>query len=295
MAYFWYAYCSSGGMILRRKDNITNLVKWLLKISVVGSVVAGATGAMAGQAARTGIMGSFHDISSLGVAFGGYAQDDFQRSCIFCHTPHNAELQGGVAMPLWNRGGNSVSTVNLAPYTWSAPANLPISFDADPLVGPSRMCMSCHDGITAVDTHGPDSGSARGEIDNLDVMSSPGRYIDNLANTHPIGFRYEDAINSRGTGELINPNEFFVDSVPSGAAAATTNTNARQASGFTYTTKRISDTLYSGFVTCASCHEVHNTNNAVNEPSLSNPNYRPNYFIWAKEQNSALCLSCHIK
>ncbi|WP_408967406.1 cytochrome c3 family protein [Oryzomonas sp.] len=48
-------------------------------------------------------------------------------------------------------------------------------------------------------------------------------------------------------------------------------------------------------MTCASCHDVHNTNNAKNDPSISNPNFTPNYFVWAKETNSALCLSCHVK
>ena len=59
--------------------------------------------------------------------------------------------------------------------------------------------------------------------------------------------------------------------------------------------KKISDTLYGGYVTCASCHEVHNTRNAVNAASIYSPTFTPNYFVWAPEEGSALCLSCHVK
>ena len=272
------------------------MVKKLISIFVIGALAATASVALAGTSPRTGVNGSFHDITYLGATIGSYNQDDFQRVCIFCHTPHNAQAAtGGVPAPLWN---HDISTVNLTPYTWAAPANLPITFNADPLVGPSRLCMSCHDGVTAVDSHGPDAGvgTARGNNNGSQVLTSAGRYIDNLSVTHPVGFLYQDAIDAR-PGEIIDPSSFFIDRVPSAAAAAAANTTPAQraATGFTYTTKKISDTLYGGYLTCASCHEVHNTNNSANDPSVSNPGYTPNYFVWAREQNSALCLSCHVK
>jgi hypothetical protein len=157
--------------------------------------------------------------------------------------------------------------------------------------------MSCHDGVTAVDSHGPTSGvgTAQGNNNGTTPLTSPGRYIDNLSVTHPVGFLYQDALNTR-SGEIVDPSSnFFIKSVPSAAAAASVNTHDRAASGITYSTKKISDTLYGGYLTCASCHDVHNTNNAINAASLSNPSFVPNYFVWAPEQNSALCLSCHVK
>jgi cytochrome c553 len=271
------------------------MVKKLISILVVGALASFASIAMAGTSPQTGVNGSFHDITYLGATIGSYNQDDYQRVCIFCHTPHNAQSNnGGVPAPLWN---HSISTVNLTPYTWAAPANLPISFNADPLVGPSRLCMSCHDGVTAVDSHGPDAGvgTAQGNNNGTTPLTSPGRYIDNLSVTHPVGFLYQDALNTR-SGEIVDPSSnFFIKSVPSAAAAASVNTHDRAASGITYSTKKISDTLYGGYLTCASCHDVHNTNNAINAASLSNPSFVPNYFVWAPEQNSALCLSCHVK
>jgi hypothetical protein len=175
--------------------------------------------------------------------------------------------------------------------------------------------MGCHDGVTAVDKHGPDVGTAAGTAAYKalpgTVMSSPGRAITDLTVTHPIGFLYGDAVTERNVGgfeELIDPSTGaeFVDRVQEDLAAnlnnsrsivdplASVNASAPR-DQWTYTGKKISDTLYGGYMTCASCHEVHNLNNSPNDPSVSNPAYTPNYFVWAREKGSALCLSCHVK
>ena len=196
-------------------------VSWLISLSLVVFVTAIGPGtARAGLLPGTGVGGSFHDIGYLGSVMGNYGQDDFQRTCIFCHTTHNAQgiSQTGSSSPppLWNR---QESTVNLTPYAWAAPANLPIGFNVDPLIGPSRLCMSCHDGLTAVDSHGPFVGTAQGNVEGTTVMNSPGRYIDNLSVTHPIGFLYQDAMNAR-PGELVDPSNYYIDRLPSGVAAS---------------------------------------------------------------------------
>lgn len=284
------------------------MMKKLASIIAVAAFAAGAYTAFAGQAPRTGVNGSWHDITYLGNAFGYYNQDDYQRVCIFCHTPHNAQPQGAIPAPLWNHEG---STVDLAPYTWAAPANLPIQFDADPLIGPSRLCMGCHDGLTAVDSHGPTSGTAQGNNNGNHVLTSPGRAITDLTVTHPIGFLYADAMavrNVDGNDEIVDPSNEFVDRVREDSLAYLNNSRTAvdaktgvnpggiaPRDQWTYTGKKISDTLYGGYMTCSSCHEVHNLNNSENDPSVSNPAYTPNYFVWAREKGSALCLSCHVK
>lgn len=273
------------------------MMKKIVTLLTIAALTAlGSSAIFAGQAPKTGVNGSMHDITYLGGSgYGGYAQDDFQRVCIFCHTPHNAQPNGDVVAPLWN---HEQSTVDLAPYAWAAPANNPITIDVDPLIGPSRLCMGCHDGITAVDKHGPDVGTAAGTPNYKALagvpMSSPGRAITDLTVTHPIGFLYSDAFAERGATELIAESTLFIDRIPS---TPTVNTQPAQriATGFTYGTKKIADTLYNGYLTCASCHEVHNTKNSENDPSINTPGYTPNYFVWAREQNSALCLSCHVK
>jgi hypothetical protein len=151
--------------------------------------------------------------------------------------------------------------------------------------------MGCHDGLTAVDSHGPTVGTAAGAppTGGGTAMTSSGRYINDLTVTHPIGFLYSDAYAVRGATELMPASSQFIDRVPN-AATADTHTRA----GWTTLTTKISDVLYNGYVTCASCHEVHNTKNSENDPQIRGP-FKPNYFVRAREQNSALCLSCHIK
>jgi hypothetical protein len=115
------------------------------------------------------------------------------------------------------------------------------------------------------------------------------RFIDDLSVTHPIGFLYSQAFTNRGATELVPATQGFItgNSTPT-LLAAGFDTHVR--AGLTYTTKTIQDTLYGGFVTCASCHEVHNTKNAAPD---AGHNY--NYFLYAKEEGSAICLSCHVK
>jgi hypothetical protein len=267
------------------------MMKKLVILLAIASITASASVALAGGAAKTGVNGSMHDIN---VAGGGttYAGDQFQRVCAFCHTPHNAIPSGSTPAPLWN---HAASTVTLDPYAWASPANAGILI-TDPLVGPSRLCMGCHDGITAVDSHGS-AGSFNG---GHTVMSASypdalghttKRYIQDLTVTHPIGFLYqaaETARNANGNTEIVVPTQGYI--ADNQLVGANFNTNSR--GSLTYSNKKISDTLYSGFLTCASCHDVHNSVNAA-PASTTTTSY--NYFLYAQEEGSAICLSCHIK
>jgi len=260
-------------------------------LAVTALVATSATVALAGSAPGTGVNGSMHDITYMAQSQGAYQADDFQRVCVFCHTPHNALPNGSVPAPLWN---HAPSTVTLDPYTWAAPANLPIGFNSDPLVGPSRLCMACHDGVTAVDSHGS-AGSGHNGNTKMTASYTDGlgntanRFINNLGVTHPIGFQYQDAIDNRNLSgqpaEIATQTDHFLTAVPA-------NTHTR--TGGDPGSKKIGDTLYSGFFTCASCHDVHNTNNKASVAALSD-GHTPNYFLWAPEQGSIICLSCHIK
>jgi len=73
--------------------------------------------------------------------------------CVFCHTPHGADVSNQAA-PLWNRALPASSS-----YSNYDSAN----FDGDTSTGPrgvSLACLSCHDGTTALDAfiNGPGSG-----------------------------------------------------------------------------------------------------------------------------------------
>jgi hypothetical protein len=258
------------------------MLKKLALVIAFSALSAGVVYAAGG--AGTGVVGSMHDIN---VAGGGtYQQDKYERVCVFCHTPHNAQPNGAIAAPLWNHDPSTVN--NLDPYNWSSPANGTLAFDADPLVGPSRLCMACHDGVTAVDSHGTagsQTGSTPLRSEYTDALGATAkRYIDDLTVTHPIGFKYDEAAALRGSGEVVPSSQGFI------ASEVTADFNTNDRGGLTYTPKKIQDTLYTGYMTCASCHDVHNSVNAVPDPGN---NY--NYFLYAKQEGSAICLSCHVK
>ena len=121
--------------------------KILLALSLVAlSAVAFAAPGDPG----TGVLASVHDMrtatgSGPGSDFGGN-----DRVCAFCHTPHHA-YQGSDPneyYPLWSR---TLDGENFAPYA-SSTINA-IDWASDVAIGPTRLCMSCHDGTIAVDQH----------------------------------------------------------------------------------------------------------------------------------------------
>jgi len=248
-----------------------------------------ATPAFAGLEARTGVNGSLHDMNTYvpGV------DDVYARVCVFCHTPHNADITVAESAPLWN---HELTQAEFLPYEWATPENAGLIID-DPLIGPSRLCMSCHDGVVAVDQHGPavpfdgtaNLSGGRGDIGNSGDLFG-------LTDDHPIGFSYVDAVNVRnvvdGAGnakeEVVPVTEFFATAVDTNVPAGTYNIVTREG------TRRIQDVLYGGeIMTCASCHEVHNKENVIQE--IGTNGVTPNYFLYGLEKDSLICLSCHIK
>ena len=63
---------------------------------------------------------------------------DEERICIFCHTPHNTDPQ----TPLWNRHSPTTHYRIYRSSTTDARIDQPS--------GPSKMCLSCHDGSLAI-------------------------------------------------------------------------------------------------------------------------------------------------
>jgi hypothetical protein len=284
---------------------------------LIAGISASATAVLAGMTPGSGLNGSWHDLNSDMNKARGYTGDSLQRTCVFCHTPHNARGGGlggvngtDLQTPLWNHADMATST--LIAYKWVAPLNAAVDTTSkvakipitDPLVGPTRLCMACHDGNTAVDAHGSAAGYDSGtgmpltgvngtkkmDATYTDALGATvQRYITDLQVTHPIGFLYDDAFSQRGVKELVPKGTgFILDDLTK--VATTWNTNSRSIAN--YSSKKIEDTLYNGYMTCASCHEVHNT---LNVAPLSATGTQYNYFLYAPEEGSAICLSCHVK
>lgn len=135
-----------------------------------------------------GVHDTKHNLSVSGTGTVKSAQEP--RICIFCHTPHHANVAGDY-MPLWSR---PLSSANYTLYSSSTIEAVP----GQP-TGGSRLCLSCHDGTIALGMHTADyNDSSLGFMPIGDT-----NLTTNLANDHPISFVYDDTLAS--TAELAVP------------------------------------------------------------------------------------------
>lgn len=194
------------------------------------------------------ITGTPHDLSSGTSGTNTYYSNQDQ-VCIFCHTPHAASA---TLKPLWNRS-NPTQTFQV----YSSPTMN--AFDpTGPIpnvTGSSLMCLSCHDGVTALNAL-IYSRSGTPTMTPGNVITGHGNLNDapGLTNDHPISINYATA--AAADNELV-----AVGSLPSWALET------------------------GNILQCSSCHDVHKFG--------ATQAMRP--FLNAPKTGSALCLTCHIK
>lgn len=195
--------------------------------------------------------------------------------CVFCHAPHNANTAGGKKF-LWNRYDSGLT---FYPYTGSPTLNFSKATFAISEI--SKMCMSCHDGVTAVNVlfntktiniQGSGTfGENRyfGEFDFVGPANIGGGTDSaagsggDLTNDHPISFKYQSSIDGGDT--TLNPRDGGGNSV----------------GGLP---------LWNEKVECVTCHDPH-------------INYYPAYggdaslkpFLRKSNGSSGLCFTCHNK
>ena len=245
-----------------------------------------------------GIVGSSHDLSfvagytnsagnntgaGINATSGLGGTDAQKRICIYCHHPHNsipADTMPNGYSPLWNR---TLSSVTFTGYSNGLDGNVTTGSDkrhnlnaaveggGTAIAGVSLLCMSCHDGVVAMNAYSQTSGSNDGKGDGaggtLDGRTSGfagtnavGGKTD-MSNHHPMGFDYQ-AVQS-ADAEIAATNTPLV---PDGSV-------------------RIADVLYGGKMECVTCHDVHNTANQAGAER----------FLWRTNDHSNFCLTCHLK
>lgn len=260
--------------------------KQIIVLVALASLAAGYTTAYAAAgSAGGGIVGSKHDMNMWIAQYGG-TKDAEARVCAYCHTPHHAvdpttEVLVTVGLdtvpytayaPLWSRAidyTKGYDQYNSATFDPSVEGKF-----YDPLAGPSRLCMSCHDGSVAADSYyGVTAGTAETGDDLLSLGG--GKHIAigsnmGLSNDHPIGFIYDEMV-ANTDNELKTADAVFI------GGTKTIGSVMAEVAG-----KKV--------MTCASCHDVHNGDAVINRPVGGR-----GYFLLAKQEKSDICLSCHDK
>ncbi|MFM9845841.1 MAG: hypothetical protein ACKVP3_01605 [Hyphomicrobiaceae bacterium] len=154
-----------------------------------------------------------HNLSVTGPGPARAVSED--EICVFCHTPHNANVEA--AAPLWNR--SQLPGTTYTPYTSSSMDALGLGEPG----GSSKVCLSCHDGTIALGAVNVLNGASTDQNPATEDIAMSGtapggtvpegegpttgftrRLGTNLTNDHPVSFNYNDTLALRD-GELRAP------------------------------------------------------------------------------------------
>ena len=234
------------------------------------------TGSLLTLTAQAGIVGSPHDFSSQSW---NVQPSDPASVCSACHIAHHADSS---VIPLWSHATtvSSFTMYNTANVTalGDTATDLQAPIDAQP-AGPSKACLSCHDGTVAINTYG---GSTKGTAQYVTNSANLGT---DLTHSHPISLSYTPSIVGPGVNQdkwLYNPNTTPVLTPDSGPFIPG---NDMTINGF----------LLNGDnrLECTSCHDVHNQEGT---PYDLNNNPKLVKIVGTQAgKGSLLCRSCHNK
>ncbi|MHC4441715.1 MAG: cytochrome c3 family protein [Planctomycetota bacterium] len=140
--------------------------------------------------AQDTVVGSPHDLSVSGP--GPIHALYEEQVCIFCHAPHHATGQA----PLWNR--------HMPPTHYRIYESSTTDARIDQPSGPSKMCLSCHDGALALGLVASRPINQPMVMSHRTIPPGPSDLTQDLSDDHPIGFRYDRPLAARDR-QLKNP------------------------------------------------------------------------------------------
>jgi hypothetical protein len=230
--------------------------------------------------------GNKHNLSSTNTtvtyhADPGSADPRKDQICIFCHTPHNSKPQ----IPLWSHKETTktFSVYSSATLVISQAGVLPKSYPGDSTRQPngsSRLCLGCHDGLTALGAILPNYDS------KIPFPASSGDVIAafDLSSHHPVSFVYDSDVYAaivaqKGAGNYVAPSLIAWDQwdPPTGKVVRLDRT------------KRVQ---------CTACHDPHRnqTNDDLNTPFwVMNQTQADALFSppGSVSPHDAVCRTCH--
>jgi cytochrome c553 len=128
---------------------IAGAVLMMAPVSAWAIHLGGTTGHGGSTTYKTeDIRNTLHNLSGAGTSFNNPNIDSdtggVQEVCVFCHTPHGGRTDTSDGTPpLWNRADPSTVYTMYSSVTFDGSASAPL--------GVSLACLSCHDGVMAMD------------------------------------------------------------------------------------------------------------------------------------------------
>ncbi len=232
----------------------------IAKIAAALILTVGTTSALAV------ITNSKHDLSYTGSGTIKAAQgQNNDEICVYCHTPHAANTAFAGA-PLWNKNDQNANPT----YTMYGTTVAGTTTDNQPNA-PSLACLSCHDGVSAINSivNAPGSGG----------YVATGQYVEFNSTTAGTGFTMPAGVTQIGQ-DLTNDHPV---SIPYTVGAASLKDTATALPGTWNGATTIGELLRNGKVECVSCHDPH---------AGENPTFLR---MSGGNTSSQLCLACHDK
>lgn len=287
----------------------SKLLLTLLHGAGVGALLS--SGAMVSTDAEAGISNTKHNlgggITNTNRVTGGATNE----ICVFCHTPHGADVSNTEANPpLWNKRLDTAAVyttyAQLGTSTLDAASNASGTATTGSI---SLACLSCHDGSQAMDniinapgsgqwdtTGGGDNGRSSGTLWAWSqggegfIGSGVTNLTGDLRNDHPIGIAYCGG----NTGSYISDqttgcrDSDFHPPKDAGNNRWYVETNAatgKDKSDMILYWRAMASTTSAPSVECGSCHDPHVETKATNQTA----------FMRISQANSGVCLACHNK
>lgn len=205
--------------------------------------------------AAVSVVGSKHDMIFSGYATGGGTTE----VCVFCHTPHGAQVTVTQA-PLWN---NTAAAGVASVYNSSTSVSMNFATDETKVdATDARLCLACHDSAVGAPVNAPNIGTGI-DISLTTLIGANALLGLDLSNDHPIGM--DLGANPETTDEGLR-------------TIAVIKTNFGGVTPFFGSTDDSINIMW-----CSSCHDVHD----------SDPLKKP--FLRMSNADSAMCKACHIK
>ncbi len=235
-------------------------------------VLFALSGASEGAGKKISEMGNKHNFSYGNIsanfrAIPGDSLTRYDRSsqiCVFCHTPHRSSSEG----PLWNRAASSRTFKHFSSSTLAIDdAAVKGASDYGQPNGSSRLCLSCHDGVTALGAVFTTPGRATSEpihfINQRTGQTGPNVAIgyETFSSHHPVSFKYDATVRNLLRSPPYNKSEYWWS--PTSNDVKLDKQERMQ---------------------CKTCHDPHQDRSDV--PSPMNP-------LWTAKTYAEVCLTCH--
>ena len=191
--------------------------------------------------------------------------DRSSQICVFCHTPHRASSEG----PLWNRGAVTKTFKHFSSVTLAIDdAALKSAADYGQPTGSSRLCLSCHDGITALgavfttpsQTTSVPISFFNKKTGQTGVNVAIG--FETFSSHHPVSFKYTQAVRDILTAPPYSKTEYWWSPPASGVVKLDRQERMQ----------------------CTTCHDPHQDQSDV--PDAMTP-------FWVAKTYEEVCRSCH--